>query len=222
MKTDLTQIAEVYRACVEEKKPEQGAGCPSPEDLVRLVTDRVRRKERARLMDHVAGCGECAPLLKSLLRLSEEVDRLTGKAEPSQGPKPLLSRRAALWALAGLIGLTVVTYSVIRLAERPVVRGTSGIQVRLISPKQGASLAAGDIELKWEAVPKASRYTVELFNRSLEKVWRSGPITDAQLKLPEDARRVILGGETYFWRITAVLEDGQEVLSKLAEFSIRK
>ncbi len=222
MKTDLTQIAEVYRAWIEEKKPELGTACPAPEDLARLVAGEAGRKERERILDHVAGCGECAPLLKSLLRLSEEVDRLTGKAGPRQGPKPLLSRRTALWALAGLIGLTVVTYSVIRLAERPVVRGTSEIQVRLVSPKQGASLAAGDIELKWEAVPKASRYTVELFNKSLEKVWLSGPITDAQLKLPDDARRVILGGETYFWRVTAALDDGQEILSKLAEFSIRK
>ena len=222
MKTDLAQIAEIYRAGIEEKGPGPGTACPAPEDLARLVTGEAGRKERRRILDHVAGCGDCAPLLKSLLRLSGEVDRLTGKAETRQGPKPLLSRRAALGALAGLVGLTVVTYSVIRLAERPVVRGTSGIQVRLISPKQGASLAAGDIELKWEAVPKASRYTVELFNRSLEKVWRSGPVTDAYLKLPEDARGVILGGETYFWRVTAVLEDGREIVSKLAEFSIRK
>ncbi len=63
---------------------------------------------------------------------------------------------------------------------------------------------------------------MELFNRSLEKVWRSGPETDAYLKLPEDARGVILGGETYFWRVKAVLEDGREIVSKLAEFSIRK
>jgi len=222
MKTDLAQIAEVYRAYLEEKKPEKGSECPSPEDLVRVVTEEAGRKERARILDHVAGCGECAPLLKSLLRLSGEVDRLTGKAGLRQGPKPLLSRRAALWALAGLIGLTVVSYSVIRLAERPVVRGTSVIQVRLISPKQGAALIAGDIELGWEAVPKASRYTVELFDASLEKIWRSGSLTGTKLKLPEDARGIVLKGETYFWKVLAVLEDGQEFASKLAEFSVQK
>ena len=63
---------------------------------------------------------------------------------------------------------------------------------------------------------------MELFNRSLEKVWRSGPISDAGTELPAEARGVILEGETYFWRVTAVLEDGKELISKLAEFSIRK
>lgn len=222
MKTDLAQIAEVYRVCIEEKKPELSTACPAPEDLARLVAREGGRKERERILDHVAGCGECAKLLKSLLRISGEFDRIAGVAGARRKPELILGRRAIPATVAALAGLMIVIYSVIRIAERPVVRGTSGIQVRVISPKPGASLAAEDIELKWEAVPKASRYTVELFNRSLEKVWRSGPVADAQLKLPEGARRVILEGEPYFWRVTAALEDGQEIVSKLAEFSIRK
>ena len=37
-----------------------------------------------------------------------------------------------------------------------------------------------------------------------------------------DARGIVLEGETYFWRVTAVLADGRQLVSKLAEFSIRK
>jgi hypothetical protein len=121
-----------------------------------------------------------------------------------------------------MIGLTIITLSVIRISDRPVVRGTAKLRIRLLSPKQGASYFAEDIKFKWEAVPKAARYTVELFNKSLEKVWRSGPISNSGTELPAEARGVIFEGETYFWRVTAVLEDGQELVSKLAEFSIRK
>ena len=234
MKTDLAQIAEVYRAYLGGRKAEAGLGCPTPEDLVRFVTQGAGRKDRARMMAHVSNCGECARVLKSVLRLSEEVDRLTGKAEalqscPQDGVlgrkehvRPLFGRRPALATLAGLIGLAILTLSVIKLSDRPVIRGTAGSRIRLISPKQGAPLAARDIKFKWEAVPQAARYAVELFDKSLEKVWQSGPISDAGTELPADARGVVLEGETYFWRVTAVLEDGRELVSKLAEFSIRK
>ena len=186
------------------------------------------------MMEHVSNCADCAGIVKSILRLSEEVDRLTGKVEAlrscppdevsgkKEHVRPLIGRRTALATLAGLIGLAILTLSVIKLSDRPVIRGTAGTQIRLISPKQGASLAAKDIKFKWAAVPQAVRYTVELFDKSLEKVWQSGPVSDAGTELPAEARGVVLEGETYFWRVTAVLEDGREPVSKMAEFSIRK
>lgn len=222
MKADQNWLEETLRAGLDAQKAGADAECPSPDDLARLVTGEAGRKERARTLDHVAGCGECAKLLKSLLRISDEFDRVAAEAGARRKPKLVPSRRTVLAAVAALAGMIAVTYSIVRLSERPVVRGTAGVEVRLVSPKPGAALAAGDIEFKWEAVPKASHYTVELFGASLEKIWRSGPITGTKLKLPEDARRIILGGETYFWRVTAVLEDGQGIVSKLAEFSIPK
>ena len=85
MKTNLTQIAEVYRAYLGERKVEPGVGCPTPEDLVRFVTQGAGRKARARIMEHVSNCADCARVLQSILRLSGEIDRLTGKAEALQG-----------------------------------------------------------------------------------------------------------------------------------------
>jgi hypothetical protein len=63
---------------------------------------------------------------------------------------------------------------------------------------------------------------VELFNRSMEKVWRSGRIADAGTEPPAEAIGVMIAGEIYFWRVTAVLTDGRELASRLAEFSIRR
>ena len=234
MKTNPTQIAEVYRAYLDERKAEPGEGCPIPEDLVQFATQGANRKARVRIMEHVSNCADCALVLKSILRLSGEIDKLTGKTEVFQrcpqdealGKKErfqlIPGRRAAVAMLAGMIGLTIITLSVIRISDRPVVRGTAGPRVQLLSPKQGATYPAEDIKFKWEAVPKAARYTVELFNRSLEKIWRSGPISNAGTELPAEARGVIFKGETYFWRVTAVLEEGEELVSRLAEFSIRK
>ena len=234
MKTNLTQIAEVYRAYLGERKIQPRAECPTPEDLIRFVTQGAGRKARAKLMDHVAECADCAQVLQSILRLSGEIDKLTGKGEVIPGcpqeealkkkkhVRIFMGRRAAVAVLAGLIGLTVITFSVIKLSDRPVVRKTGELRIWLLSPKQGASYRAKDINFKWQAIPQAAGYTVELFNRSMEKVWRSGPISDAGIEPPTEARVTMIAGEAYFWRVTAVLTDGKELNSRLAEFLIKK
>jgi hypothetical protein len=219
MNAELDGLAEFLRTNLEGGQAEVGTTCPASEDLVRIVTGEAGRKERKRVLDHVAGCGECAKLLKSLLRISDEFDRLAGETGPRRKPRLVPGRRAAFTALAGLAGLALVTLAVIRLAERPVVRGTSGLEVRLVSPKAGAVLAVTDIEFRWAAVPKAAGYRVELFDKSLARLWRSGSLSDVRMELPAEARSVLSEGQTYFWRVTASLDDGREVPSKLAEFS---
>lgn len=236
METNLDTIEEILRVSLAERKARPCGGCPAPEDLVRFVEEGAGRKARARMMEHVADCPDCAQILQSVLRLSGEIDRLAGASEAGQSrptdvagkneerlrPRTFLGRRPAVAVLAGLIGLTIITFSVIRLSERSAVRGTIGPEIKLISPKKGDSLAVEDVRFVWEAVPKASCYLVELFGRSLEKVWRSDPLPDPRAELPSEAGESLHEGETYFWRVTAVLGDGQEMVSKLAEFSIRK
>lgn len=233
MKTDLAHMTKIYQAYLRERKTEPGAGCPAPEDVVRLVTHGASRKTRARLLAHIASCDDCARVLQSVLRLSRDIDRLTTGPEANQScaqdkvsgkdrGRPVLTRKAALAIMVGLIGLTVVTFSVIKLSDRPTVRGATEFQIKLINPKQGASLFAEGIKFKWEAIPKAARYTVELFDKSLERVWKSEPTPKAQMALQTEAHSVMLKGETYFWRVTAIPDDGSEMVSRLGEFSIRK
>lgn len=221
MKTETNGLEEALRAGFEARGTGAAAGCASSDDLIGLVTGEAGRKERERTLDHVTGCGDCAKLLKSLLRISGEFDRIAGEAGARRKPKLVLGRRTILAAVVALAGLTIVTYSVIRLMGRPAVRGAAATEVRLVSPKPGATLAAADIEFRWEAVPEAARYTVELFDNSLAKVWRSSiALEDVRLKFPAEARAIPHAGETYFWRVTATLDDGRDVLSKLSEFSI--
>ncbi len=221
MKADKDWLEDALRSGLEERKTGDSAECPSSDDLVRLVTREAGRKERERTLDHVAGCGECAKLLKSLLRISGEFERVAAEAGVRETPRPVLRRRAVLAAVAALAGLTIVTFSVVRLLEKPAVRGAAGVEVRLLSPKPGATLASSDIEFRWEAVAGATAYRVDLFDRSLAKLWRSADLEDARLMLPAEAKALVREGESYFWRVTATLDNGREVPSKLAEFTVR-
>jgi len=234
MKTNLIQMSEFLHSSLDERRVEPAAGCPSPSDLVQLVIQGLGKSSRAKIMMHVSNCASCAQEVRSILRLSREIDKLTGKVEAIQGcPQPealgerrrvapLLSRRAAVAALAGLAGVAFITLAVIKLADRPVERGMAGPQIRLLSPNQAVLPSVSEIRFRWKAVPKAKGYIVELFDKSLARVWRSGTIPDTGIDLPAEAQGSVHAGETYFWRVTAVFDDDGERASRLAEFSIRK
>ncbi|HCS48527.1 MAG: hypothetical protein A2W03_07325 [Candidatus Aminicenantes bacterium RBG_16_63_16] len=234
MKTNLIQMSEFLHSSLAERRVEPAAGCPSPNDLVKLVIQGLSKSSRAKIMMHVSNCASCAQEVKSILRLSGEIDKLTGKVEAIQGcPQPealgeprhvarLLNRRAAVAALAGLAGVAFITLAVIKLADRPILRGAAGPQIRLLSPKQVVLPSVSEIRFRWKAVPKAKGYIVELFDKSLARIWRSGTIPDTGIDLPAEAQGSVHAGETYFWRVTAVFDEDSERASRLAEFSIRR
>lgn len=219
MTAEKDWLEETLRAGIEAGRTGPEGPCPSSDSLVRLVTREAGRKERRRTLDHVSGCRECALVLKSLLRLSTDFDQLAGEPPARRGSKPTLHRRAALAGLAALVGLAVVTYSVVRLSERPALRGSAREVVRLVSPKPGEIIDAADIEFRWEAVPAASRYFFELFDMSLARIWISPGLEDIRLELPPEARAHIAEGGRYFWKVTAILGETREISSKLGEFA---
>jgi len=212
---------DIERIIRDNPDPDEiGKACPTPEELALLAQQNVGRRARRRILRHVANCPYCAQILKSLLSLSREIDVLTG--EPAATPRLhfFLGRRLVITALATIAGMTILAVSVARFSRPYALRGrTTGIE--LISPQRGALLGAGRIEFAWKAVPGASRYFVEIFGGSLELVWRSKPLYKPQAELPPGSAAAIRAGKTYFWRVTAVLAGGREVVSKTAKFSFR-
>jgi|WetSurSiteA1Bulk_404760.scaffolds.fasta_scaffold02671_2 hypothetical protein len=209
-----------------------GHTCPKPEDLALLVGEEIGRRARKRIMKHVANCPDCSMILKSLLSLSRAVDELTAKTEVDRrtlsesmpdGARParfIRSRRLAITAIAAIAGVTIIAVSITRFSKPYALRGRTG-GIELIAPRTGTLLEAGRLEFEWKSVPGASRYFVEIFGGSLELVWRSEPLYRPRAALPAGTITAIERGGTYFWRVTAVLAGGREIVSKTAKFSIR-
>lgn len=231
MKINWPDVEQIIR----DNPDQAGSGetCPAPEDLALLAEQGAGRQARKKMMKHVANCPDCVRILKSLLALSRQVDELTAK--PGIFPRPVLEpisdrtkpahsflgRRLVIVTLASFVGLAIIAISVAKLPSPYALRGRArGIE--LIAPKTGALLEAGRIGFEWRAVPKASRYFVEIFGGSLELVWHSDPLYGPHAELPAGTAAAVQRGGTYFWRVTAVLADGQEIVSKAAKFSIRR
>jgi ABC-type sugar transport system permease subunit len=234
MKTSFAQISKAYQDYLSDEKPGANTACPELERLVQCTMLEGYKKERAEVIAHAVNCADCAQGLKCMLDISEEIDKLAERADAfrkhrhnheSREKKAIwsrVSRNTVAAILTVLLGITVIAFSILKLTDHSKIRGRLNTQILLFSPVAKASLPIDEIRFRWETLPNAKYFTVELFDKSLELVWRSGPLGENKASLPAAAGREIIQGETYYWRVTAVLDDDMERKSRLAEFSIKK
>jgi hypothetical protein len=233
MRTSFVEISRVYQDYLQDDRPTAGEDCPSIERLAQCVQGDVPRKERAKIIGHAANCAVCASALKGLLdtaaetdRVAAEINRFTrrGRKGESSGARPFwgrLTEKPAVAVMAGIFVLAVMTFSVFRLVDRSSTRGGPGARILLVSPAAG-TLSKDGLEFRWETLIGADHYRVELFDRSLKLVWRSGQISGNEVLLAEGVAKGLTVGETYYWRVTAVTDDRSEIKSKLTEFSVKE
>lgn len=233
MKTSLTEVSRIYLDHLRGDKPAAGGACPTLERLAQCVLADLPEKERAELVGHAANCAACAAALKDLLDISAETDRVAagikrsagrGQAGESKGAKAFWGRltgRPAVAVMAGIFVLAVMTFSVWRLLERSGTRGGPGARILMVSPV-GGSLSRDGLAFRWESLAGANLYRVELFDKSLKLVWRSGQVSGNEVRPADGVGKGLNAGETYYWMVTAVTVDRSEIKSRLAEFSIKE
>jgi hypothetical protein len=232
MKTDLAHLSRVYQEYT--KGGAEGEPCVDPERLARCVLGDMSRRERDEIVGHAADCSACAAALKRLLALSAEADRAAAGLEAHSGRRKAerTRARAAFWkrpvfvpAAAISAGLLLFAASILLVPgfmARSGTRGAAKGGVVLVSPVEARVSAGGGVVFKWEGPAGAASYTLEVFDRSMSLLWRSGRLAGTEAGLPVETVRKMVPGETYFWRVAVLTEAGRETRSKLAEFSVAK
>lgn len=233
MKTNFAEISRLYQEHLRSNGRGAIDSCPDPEHLIKSVTGRVSRKEKAEIIRHVGNCIECARVLKATLNISAETDQFVSQVDVisehgsdyhenhNRGLWNWVIRRPIVATLISMIVVAVFAFSIFRLLDKPGTRGGPGSKVQLISPAK-ASLQGDNISFKWEGLTNVDNYVVELFDKSINLVWRSGPLHGNEARLPDKVGKDMISGETYYWSVTAVMNDQIEIRSPLAEFSVKK
>jgi anti-sigma factor RsiW len=72
----------------------------------------------------------------------------------------------------------------------------------------------------WEPVGEAKTYRVALYNSVLEKIWHSEPVATHVVELPPEVMDQMRPGQRYFWQVTAELDRGKMVKSRVFEFRL--
>jgi hypothetical protein len=127
---------------------------------------------------------------------------------------PQWKRRAQRWGMIALalglggIALVEVLGWFARQEEWRRHRERARI-IQLISPVSDVREEA--IEFVWRPSPIADRYVVEVSDLSYRLIWRSPPVKEVELRLPEAVRRQLHPGERYLWQVRGLDAGENEV-----------
>jgi hypothetical protein len=233
MKINFAEISKLYQDNLDRGGSVAKDSCPDPERLVNSIMTEVPRKEKAEILRHAANCPACAGALKGLLCISAEVTKLAEQVEilSKSGRGCASPEKKTFWAwivkkplaatLMGLAAMAVIAVYVTQPRNKSAKRSEPGVGIQMISPVK-TSLPEATVQFKWESLANADYYIVELFDKTLKLVWRSGLLYGNETPLAGGVSKDMIPGETYYWTVTAVMTDHIEIKSRMAEFSIRK
>jgi hypothetical protein len=173
-----------------------------------------------------------------MARLERDVARMTGAA-----PAPantIVTEHSGRWSqrrialrrvIAGMAIATAMLILVLNFAGRdvrppmlppdlgagPVVLRSNGVNV--LGPMGDLDQPA--TELRWEVVPGADSYSVEVMEVDRTEVWKS-ETREPGLSLPQQVRARIVPGKPLLWQVTAKDATGKAVAtSQVQRFRIR-
>jgi hypothetical protein len=229
MKSENDDLRAIYRAYAASHKPLRRKHCPSVRTIANSFDPGASRRKKKRIIDHLSECSYCREEFDLFFRLqtvpwnAQQPSASLKTAGPDDLPQAAGPRVFPLWRYAALVlgfGLIVSTLMIFFQRWEPYeVQRTEGPRIVLVSP--GAAQAVSkELLFRWKGLPSAQQYILELFNEALLPVWVSPPLHDRHAQLPDDIRRKIRPGTSYFWMITAYSGQAKIGESKLASFKI--
>jgi hypothetical protein len=226
MRTNDRALKRAYRSHIQSRPAPDGKSCPSPEEIWRMLVKRRRRKNKARMMDHITSCSTCYGEFEAFLEIYRAERDLAGRVEGTPSISPETRRFSWAWRyVSAVLLLLVIAGSVIfstrwlNLAKKHSERGRLSGQLRLIAPGTRRSLRPPLI-FRWEGIAGVEYYAVEIFDNSLLPVWKSSQTVRNSCEVPRSVEKNMRRKTSYFWMLTAFRQDGTKIESSLEQFEL--
>jgi len=203
-------------------------GCKN-EEMARLLAGYemgvLPEEERRRFERHLLECPDCAEDLYESAPVAEVFRERAGLEEgPDQvataPARPQRWRLRRVVVLMGGVAAVVILALALRLLlpEQPaeIRRGEPTGSVLLYGPKDEVQAVE---TFRWAPVSGASEYRVTVLDEAGESVWEAVVAVPPAL-LPEEDRQALKAGESYFWRVEALSDDGRLWESRTVRFRL--
>ena len=236
MKIDIDGLKAVYPDYVRQKKPNLLKDCPSPKKIVRLLRSGSSAKEATKIIDHISRCSLCFSELEFLLEvfrkeknfLQEVEKRLPESEGPGHREEPrhkilgwrLDWRAAVIFAGFILVSFFIAKFTIFRPSE--IYRAGSLTDIKLVEPA-GENVSRAALVFKWKKVNNSTYYVLEFFDQALAPVWKSDRITkEESAAVPKELITTLEVNRLYFWMVTAYLDSGEKISSRLEKFVLKE
>jgi len=244
MKIDIDGLKAAYQDYVRQKTPCSQKDCPSAKKIARLLRSGSSDKEATKIIDHISRCSSCFSEFQFLLEvLRQEKDfiqdiekRLPSSDEPGNRKAnrrrvlgwrlewrtvvPRFSWRGAL-ILAGFIMVSFFMAKSFIFQPSEKYRAGSLTVIKIVEPT-GEKASKAALVFKWEKVTNSKYYILELFDQALAPVWISGEITkEESAAVSKELMATLEVNRPYFWMVTAYLNKGEKISSRLERFILK-
>jgi hypothetical protein len=162
----------------------------------------------------------------SKLLFKKKLKSFTEKTAQSSIFKPKKQKQFLLfllkWKYAYLILGVIILFSVLIIFQQlknKEYRSIDSKQINLIEPLN-ERYSKSSILFRWKESKNSNYYVLELFDESLLPVWRSEKIFKDFISLPNEIIEKLDENKTYYWMITAFLQNGKKVESKMEKFTV--
>jgi hypothetical protein len=224
MKTNDEELKRAYRSHVLSRVAPGRDACPSSEDIWRLFGKTGSNKRKTRLLDHVTNCSACFREFEAFLEIFRAERHFIGDVGNHLIFERARSRTRPVWKYAFVpitilivIASILVTTKWLDLAKKREERGRTAGQLHLLLPSPRKATRPPLI-FRWEEIPQADYYTLEIFDDSLLPFWKSPRIDGSSFQVPAMIDNGMPKNRKYFWVLTAYLKNGTRVESSLEEF----
>lgn len=232
MKIDQSDLKEIYTNYLKEERVASRDSCPSNEVLLLWLRSKLPKKEKNRITDHMVNCYDCAQEAKWILNrirkkygIIYEIKKIVDANHAEQKREPLVPSRRLSWKMvsfsSALVLLAAIAFfSANYFTPRAGLRGGVSLDITPVSPIN-KSFNVNELKFVWKDLPNMKYYFVEVFDSSLDLLWRSSPVFGHEVIPSPDLLQKLIPKETYFWMVTGVLESEAKVKSGLKKFRIR-
>lgn len=214
----LRAAIDLMRVSTTSTHAPETSHCLTAHALAAFVARTATEDDRARWMEHLAGCSHCAGAVASIARALAS-DEIAREVRAVELPNTRRWQRAVLPLAGAAVLALLLARPSLSPPSLPPHRSTPVTEypaATLIAP---IGHVADMTPLRWRAVPMADRYRVTLFAAGGDVVYED-IVTDTVVTLPDSVP--LRSGETYFWTVAASTGWDRWVNSEWAEFSTER
>ncbi len=212
MKSDTGDLAALRAGFQAVGEPAaNNESCPQAEAILQAVEGELSPTELRTVVEHTASCAACAEDWRIAAAYVRELGAQTA------APRAATSgwRRWALPAAAAvaLVAVGLAWFDGPHPADRdPVYRDQRPAVLRSLVA-EGTTLPADAFVLRWEAVPGATAYEVQILTEALDPVTSAKELAAPELRIPASSLAALPSGSLLYWQVTARQGDGSRLVS---------
>lgn len=232
MRVTDEELKQLYQERITGRLPADE--CLGEDLVIRAAAKDLGRAERARVVDHLRACSDCARsyrIAHAAKEWTESTASLVLQEGATAGPARPLSTSGGWWRLMQpkwkalsvsavivvAIGISLLVWRANQLLQNgPGSQRGGGDLTIAVDPPEGSVLTDVPRQFRWSAVEPAEAYQVIVYDFELTPIWESPQLEGTSVELPEVVRQKLSPGAAAYWRVvvTTGIERRQSQLFK--------